>query len=407
MAPVGSYESLMAAIQGGADSVYFGIEQLNMRARSTNNFTTEDLKNIVDIAKENNTRTYLTVNSVIYDQEIPLMKKVVDAAGKNGVNAIIASDMAVINYANAAGVPVHISTQCNISNLEAVRYYSRFADVVVLARELSLKQVAAITKAIKKEQIKGPSGDLLKIEVFVHGALCMSVSGKCYLSLDNMNSSANRGACFQLCRREYLVTDKEEGFQLEVDHGYILSPKDLCTIGFIDKIIAAGVSVFKIEGRARSPEYVKTVTRCYREAIGSYFNGTYTPGKIEDWTRRLQTVFNRGFWDGYYLGKKVGEWTGQYGSKATKRKTYIGKCTNYFTKLGVAEFIIETGTLKTGDEILITGPTTGVVESIATEIRVDLEKVPETKKGDSCSIPVSTFLRRADKLYKVVSEDEG
>ncbi|MBE9467379.1 MAG: U32 family peptidase [Bacteroidetes bacterium] len=405
MAPVGSYESLMAAINAGANSIYFGIEQLNMRAKSSNNFSTDDLKEIVNICKENNIKTYLTVNTIIYDHDLILMRKVVDAAKNSGVTAIIASDLAVLQYANSIGVEIHASTQLNVSNIEALKFYSKFCDVVVTARELSLKQVAAITKQIEEEQIKGPSGNLVRIEIFVHGALCMAVSGKCYLSLHESNSSANRGACIQTCRKEYVVTEKETGNQLEIDNEYIMSPKDLCTIGFVDKIIAAGVRVFKIEGRARPPEYVKRVVECYKEAVQSYYDGSYSKEKIQNWEERLQTVFNRGFWDGYYLGRRLGEWSGQYGSKATKRKVYLAKGTNYFTKLKVAEFKMETGTLSVGDQILITGPTTGVIETTVKEIRVDLKSVSETKKGESFSMPIDTVVRRSDRLYKVVDAD--
>ncbi len=405
-APVGSYESLMAAIQGGADSVYFGVEQLNMRAKSSNNFSLEDLKKIAGICKEHNIKSYLTVNTIIYDDELNRMKEIVHTAKESGVSAIIASDSSVINYASSIGVELHISTQCNVSNIEAVKFYARFADVVVLARELSLKQVAAITRTIKKEQITGPSGELVRIELFIHGALCMSVSGKCYLSLHEQNFSANRGECLQTCRKAYIVTEKETGNELEIDNEYIMSPKDLCTIGFINKIIESGAKIFKIEGRARPPEYVKKVSQCYREAIDSYFEGTYTKEKIERWKEKLSTVFNRGFWDGYYLGKKLGEWSRVYGSEATTRKIYIAKAINYFSKIKVAEFLMEAGNVKVGDKILITGPTTGVVETTVKEIRVDLKNVDEAKKGDNFSIPVDTIIRRSDKLYKVVDANE-
>jgi len=381
MAPVGTYESLMAAIQGGANSVYFGIEQLNMRAKSTNNFTTDDLKEIVTI----------------------LMKQIVDIAKQSGITAIIASDQAVINYAASINVEVHISTQLNVSNIETLKFYSNFADVMVLARELSLKQVAHITETIIKEQIKGPSGELIRIEIFAHGALCMAVSGKCYLSLHEQNSSANRGACLQTCRKAYIVTEKESGFELEVDNEYIMSPKDLCTIGFVDKIINAGVKVLKIEGRARPAEYVKTVCESYNQAIDACFEDTYTSEKIKNWEEKLATVFNRGFWDGYYLGRKIGEWSKDYGSKATKTKEYIGKATNYFNKINVAEFLMQAGNLKVGDEILISGPTTGVIQTIVKEIRVDLKNTEEAIKGQSISIPIEEKVRRADKIYKVIS----
>ncbi len=402
MAPVGSYESLMAAIQGNADSVYFGIEQLNMRAKSSNNFTIDDLRKIVSISKEHGIKTYLTVNTVIYDSELPLMRKVIDAAKENDVTAIIASDQAAINYANSVGVEVHASTQVNISNIESLKFYSRFADVVVLARELNMDQVSNIYKAIQTEQVKGPKGELVKIEMFAHGALCMAVSGKCYLSLHQLNSSANRGACLQPCRRGYVVTEKETGQELEIDNEYIMSPKDLKTIHFLNKILDAGVRVLKIEGRARSAEYVKTVCECYDEAIRSVADDTFTDDKIEDWNRRLATVFNRGFWDGYYLGQKLGEWSKNYGSRATKKKIYIGKGMNYFPKIKVAEFLMETQELNVGDEILITGPTTGVVQTNVEEIRVDLKKVDKTVKGERFSMPVDVKIRRSDKLYKIV-----
>jgi putative protease len=406
MAPVGSYESLMAAIQGGADAVYFGVEHLNMRSRSSNNFTISDLEKIVAICGEKNIRTYLTLNTVIYDNEIELMKSIVDAAKANGISAIIASDMSVINYAKSTGVEVHMSTQCNITNIEAVKYFAQFADVMVTARELSLKQVAGIIKQIEKEKITGPSGKLVSIEVFAHGALCMAVSGKCYLSLDNMNYSANRGACLQLCRRKYEVKDKEEGYELEIDHEYIMSPKDLCTIGFLDKILNAGVKVLKIEGRGRSPEYVKTVTHCYKEAVTAFCEGAYTEEKIAEWTKQLGSVYNREFWDGYYLGRKLGEWTEKYGSRATKTKVYVGKVTNYFSNLNVAEIKIETHGFNTGDDIIIIGPTTGVVEMILSEIRLALDAVPAATKGDVCSIPVTDVVRRNDKVYKLVDSEE-
>jgi U32 family peptidase len=403
MAPVGSYESLMAAIQGGADSVYFGIEQLNMRAKSSNNFSTEDLKKIVAIAKENNIKTYLTLNTIIYDHDVNLMKNIVDTAKESGITAIIASDQAAINYASSNSVEVHISTQVNISNVESVKFYSHFADVMVTARELSLNQVKKITETIEKEQIKGPAGELVKIEIFAHGALCMAVSGKCYLSLHEQNASANRGACLQTCRKSYIVTEKESGYELEIDNEYIMSPKDLCTIGFIDKIIDAGVKVLKIEGRARPPEYVKIVSQCYDEAVKAYIEDTYTQEKISDWENRLSSVFNRGFWDGYYLGRKMGEWSKEYGSKATKTKIYVGKGTNYFKNLKVAEFLLQADNLKVGDEILITGPTTGVIQTTVKEIRLELEAVPMAEKGNLVSIPIDVKVRPSDKLYKMVN----
>jgi putative protease len=406
MAPVGSYESLMAAIQGGAGSVYFGVEHLNMRSRSANNFSLDDLRKIVEIAAKNSVKTYLTLNVEIFDGEIKQMHGVLDAAKEAGVSAVIAADVSVIQYARSINLEVHISTQVNITNIEAVKFYSMFADVVVLAREMNLGRVWEISDQIKKEQIKGPNGELIKLEMFSHGALCMAISGKCYLSLHEMNSSANRGSCLQTCRRAYTVTDKETGAELELDNEYIMSPKDLKTIHFLNKVLDAGVSVLKIEGRARSPEYVKTVVQCYREAVEAYFEEDFMDEKIEDWNKRLSSVFNRGFWDGYYLGQRLGEWSKNYGSLASKRKLYIGKGTNYFAKIKVGEFKLETNNLKIGDEIVITGPTTGVVETTVKEIRVDLKPVEEGKKGERISIPIDTKIRRADKLFKVVDAKE-
>lgn len=401
MAPVGSYESLAAAIQGGADSVYFGVEQLNMRAKSSINFTINDLKEIVRIANENNLKTYLTINTVVYNHELAVMRQIVDAAKENGVTAIIAADQAVIMYARKKGVEVHISTQVNISNTEAIEFYAPYADVMVLARELSLKQMEEIVSSIETNNIRGPKGELIKIEIFAHGALCMAVSGKCYLSLHHHNASANRGACLQNCRRSYEVTEKETGYKLEIDNEYIMSPKDLCTIGFLDRIVKTGVKVLKIEGRARPAEYVKTVCECYNTALIAIENGTYTTELIEELEVKLKTVFNRGFWDGYYLGKKLGEWTSEYGSIATKRKVYVGKVTNYFQKIGVGEFLLEAGSIKLGDELLIVGPSTGVVEMKAEEIRFDLKNVEVAEKGQIISMPQTEFLRRSDKLYKM------
>ncbi len=402
LAPAGSYESLMAAIQAGANAIYFGIEQLNMRARSSANFTKEDLPKIVSIAKENNLHTYLTVNTVIYNHELIQMRQIVDLAKEHGVTAIIVSDQAVLDYARKIGVEVHLSTQLNISNIDSLRFYSNFADVVVLARELNLEQVAEIAKAIELEDLRGPSGELIKIEMFIHGALCMAISGKCYLSLHEHNHSANRGDCLQVCRRSYIATDKERGAELEIDNEYIMSPKDLSTIHFLNKVLDAGVTVLKIEGRARSPEYVKTVTSCYDEAIEAYVANDFNSDKIEVWKTRLSSVFNRGFWDGYYLGKRLGEWSEVYGSEATMKKIYVGKVTNYFDKIGVAEFLLETGELVVGNEILIIGPTTGVVETTVEEMRVDLKNVDKSIKGERCSILVNTLVRRSDKLYKIV-----
>lgn len=407
MAPVGSYESLMAAIQGGADSVYFGIGHLNMRSKSSKNFTLDDLVEISKICRENKIRSYITLNTVIYDSELEHARQIVDAAKRNQISAIIASDMAVIQYARSVDMEVHMSTQTNITNIEAVRYYAQFADVMVTARELALEQVKAITAAIRKQNITGPSGNLVQVEVFAHGALCMAVSGKCYLSLDNLHSSANRGACLQQCRRKYIVKDKESDIELEIDNEYIMSPKDLNTVSFLDRILDAGVRVLKLEGRGRSPEYVKTVSSVYREAVNAWFEGKYTEEKVEGWNRRLSKVYNRGFWDGYYLGRKMGEWTEEYGNQATQRKIYIGKVTNYFSKLQVAELKIETHDLSTGDDIMIIGSTTGVYEDEIREIRLDLDPVPKVRKGDVCSIPVSSLVRRGDKVYKVVPADRS
>ena len=401
MAPVGSYESLMAAIQAGADSVYFGIEQLNMRAHSSANFTGEDLPKIVSIAQEHNVKTYLTVNTVIYNHELLQMRKIVDLAKLHGVSAIIVSDQAVLQYALKSGVEVHLSTQLNISNIESLKFYAAFADVVVLARELDLDQVAEIHKAIALEDVRGPRGELVKIEMFVHGALCMAVSGKCYLSLHEHNHSANRGDCYQVCRSSYVVTDKDRGIELEIDNKNIMSPKDLSTIHFLNKLLDSGVRILKIEGRARAPEYVKTVVSCYSEAVDAYLNNDFTAQRIEEWKTRLSRVFNRGFWDGYYLGQRLGEWSEVYGSAAITRKLFIGKCTNYFGKIGVAEFLVETGEINVGDEILVIGPTTGVVESTIKEIRVDEKPVDKAGKGDLCSIKIQELVRRSDKLYRV------
>ncbi len=406
MAPVGSFESLIAAILGGADSIYFGIEQLNMRARSSHNFTMDDISKIISICKEHDIKTYLTVNTIMYDKDMGFMKSVVRKAKEQKIDAIIASDQSVIQYACSVDMPIHISTQLSISNIETIKFYSGYADVMVLARELDLEQVSAITKTIREENIKGPGGNLVAIELFAHGALCMAISGKCYLSLHEQNYSANRGECMQTCRKPYLVTEKESGYELEIDNEYIMSPKDLCTINFINKILDAGVKVLKIEGRARPPEYVNTVTKCYDEAVKAYINGSYGEGKIKNWEQRLSSVFNRGFWDGYFLGQKLGEWSHRYGSRATKRKIYIGKAINYFTKIKVAEFKIETGTLKVGDDILITGPTTGVVYSQIKDIRVDRKSVNEASKGEHFSIAIDDQVRRSDKLFKVVDARE-
>ncbi len=402
MAPAGSYESLMAAIQGGADSVYFGAEHFNMRAGSSNNFSAADLAKISAICKQNGLKSYLTVNVVIYDNEIKQMQEIIDAAAECGIDAIIASDLSAILYAFRKGIEVHISTQLNVSNTEALQFYSQWADVVVLARELNLSQVENIYNSIIEKNIRGPGGDNVKIEMFAHGALCMAISGKCYLSLHENNMSANRGTCYQTCRKSYIVTEKESGNQLEISNEYIMSPKDLCTIGFVDKLLNAGVRVLKIEGRARSPEYVKTVSACYDEAVRAVINGTYSAERISEWNTRLSSVFNRGFWDGYYLGQKLGEWNTRYGSSATRKKLYIGKITNYFTKINVAEIKLENGDLNKGDDILIIGPSTGVIEFKAEGIRVDLKETTAAHKGNYCSIKVDQYLRRSDKVYKLV-----
>jgi putative protease len=406
MAPAGSYESLMAAIQGGADSIYFGAEDLNMRAASSINFTLNDLRNIVSICNENSIKSYLTVNVVVFDHEIEQMHRIIDAAAESGVSAIIASDLSVINYAFRSGIEVHLSTQLNITNIEALKFYSQWADVVVLARELNLSLVKNISDKISGQDIRGPRGELVKIEMFVHGALCMATSGKCYLSLHESNMSANRGKCYQTCRKSYLVTEKESGYQLEIDNEYIMSSKDLCTIGFVDKLIDSGARVFKIEGRARSAEYVKTVSSCYDEAVRAVSDGSYGDDKISEWRERLATVFNRGFWDGYYLGQRLGEWNNRYGSSATKRKVYLGRVTNFFTKLNVAEIRLENGDLEKGDVLLFTGPTTGVIDYNADEIRVDLKETDKASKGEFCSIKVPVLLRRSDKVYKWIDSSD-
>ncbi len=406
MAPVGSYESLRAAIQGGADSVYFGIEKLNMRSRSSKNFTTEDLREVVAIAKKNKIKTYLTLNTIIYDNDLKLMHEIVDSAHHAGITAIIASDISVIQYAFSKGVEIHISTQANITNIEAVKFYAQFADVMVTARELTIEQVAEITKAIRQQNITGPKGELIQIEIFAHGALCMAVSGKCYMSLHAMNASANRGACLQVCRRSYTLTDNETGNQIEVDNEYLMSPKDLWTIHFLNKILDAGVRVLKIEGRARSPEYVRTVSECYAEAVDAWFNDDYTAAKIEAWQSRLKSVFNRGFWNGYYLGQQLGEWSHKYGSQATQRKVYIGRVTNYFTKIKVAEISPDANQFSVGDKLLVTGPTTGVEYFDVKEIREDDQSIETTNQGIPCSVKSKTKLRRSDKVYKIVDASQ-
>lgn len=402
MAPAGSWESLAAAIQAGADSVYFGIEKLNMRSKSSSNFTTQDLRKIVAVCKENNIKSYLTVNTILYDNDLNLMQEIINTAKEVEVTAIIASDVAAMMYANSIGVEVHLSTQLNISNAQSLKFYAQFADVVVLARELNMEQVAAIYQSITDENIIGRSGNLIRIEMFCHGALCMAVSGKCYLSLHEKNVSANRGECNQICRRGYNVKDKDSEIELDIDNEYIMSPKDLKTIGFADVMIQSGVRVFKIEGRARGPEYVKTVVSCYREAIESCIDGTFTPEKIEDWNQRLSRVFNRGFWNGYYLGQRLGEWSANYGSEATHKKVYVGKVTNYFKKHGVAEILLEAQFINVGDEILITGETTGAYEDVIEEMRVELKPVEKVEKGTYFSIKTKEIIRRNDKLFKII-----
>ena len=399
MAPAGSYESLMAAVQGGADTVYFGVENLNMRAGSTTGFTLGDLERITAICRGHGIRSCLALNIVLFDDDMERMHTLIDTAVEKGVDAVIASDMAAILYAREKGMSVHLSTQVNISNTEALRYFARYADVIVLARELHLGQVYTISRAVDENNICGPSGNKVRLEMFVHGALCLSVSGKCYMSLHEMNASANRGECLQPCRRAYTVRDKETGYELDIDNEYVMSPKDLCTIHFLNKILDTGVRVLKIEGRARSAEYVRVVTGCYDEAIHAWCSSDVTPGKIETWMERLATVFNRGFWDGYYLGQRLGEWSHQYGSVATRQKTFIGKIHNYYARIGVAEIMIQTGSLHQGDELLIMGPTTGVVETKVTQIRLEQGNTESAVKGEVCSIPVGTLVRRGDKVY--------
>ncbi|MDE3145355.1 MAG: U32 family peptidase [Bacteroidota bacterium] len=403
MSPAGSFEALHAAIQGGADSVYFGVEQLNMRARATMNFEIDDLKEIATICNQHHVKSYLTLNTIVYDHDLALVKNIINAAKLAGITAVIASDQAVIHYASTQKMEVHISTQLNITNIETIQFYSHFADVMVLSRELSLGQVKNICDAIKKENIKGPSGKLIQIEVFAHGALCMAVSGKCYLSLHTQNASANRGACLQNCRRKYKVIDLEEGHELEIDNEYIMSPKDLCTIDFLNELIDTGISVLKIEGRGKAADYVKTVTQCYREAIDSYYEGTYTKEKTVAWIDRLKQVYNRDFWGGYFLGKELGEWTDTSGSKALTRKIYVGKGNHYYPKTGIAEFLIEAYSLNVGDKVAIISPTSGVSETTITSLHVNDEGAKQTaSKGDLCAFPLDVAVRPSDKLYKIV-----
>lgn len=404
MAPAGNFESLQAAIDNGADSVYFGVEQLNMRARASINFTLEDLPEISRRCQEKQIRTYLTLNTIIYDHDLSIIKTVLDKAKVSGITAVIAMDQAVIAYARQINLEVHISTQINITNIEAVKFYSLFADTVVLSRELSLRQIKNIGEQINKGKIKGPSGNLIEIEVFGHGALCMAVSGKCYLSLHSHNSSANRGACKQNCRKKYTVIDQESGFEIELDNEYMMSPKDLCTLDFLDQIIDAGVKVLKIEGRGRAPEYVATVIKTYREAIDSYSDGTYSKEKVELWMKELDKVYNRGFWGGYYLGQKLGEWSDGAGSQATQKKLYVGKGVHYYPKPGIAEFKIDAFDIKIGDTLLITGPTTGVKELELEQMMVDDSHVALAEKGNNCTFPTGFKIRPSDKLYKIVRE---
>jgi U32 family peptidase len=401
MAPVGSYESLSAAIKAGTNSVYFGVEDLNMRSGSTKNFKINDLKKIISICKKSNVKTYLTLNTVMYNSDLLKIKKICDFAKKQGISAVIACDMSVINYANSINLEVHMSTQTNISNIEAVKFYSKFADVIVLARELTIEQIKEIVKQIKKQKITGPSGNLVKIEIFVHGALCVSISGKCYMSLALYNKSANRGQCLQACRRKYLVRDEETGDELKIDNHYVMSPKDLCTLRFLPEILESGVSVLKFEGRGRSPDYVFTIISTYKKAIDDYQNGSLTKEKVEDYEKELETVFNRGFWHGgYYLGKKLGEWSGIYGSRSTKTKNFVGVITHYFPKAKIAEIELQKDFIKLGDELLITGPTTGVVEGKIKSLFLKETQVKSVKKGDKeITFPVDEKVRKGDKVY--------
>ncbi|MBP6970565.1 MAG: U32 family peptidase [Bacteroidaceae bacterium] len=402
MSPAGSWESLAAAFQAGAGSIYFGVESLNMRSRSASRFTVDDLRQIAEDCERRGVKSYLTLNTVMYDEDIPLIREIVDAALEARISAVIASDIAVMAYCREVGMEVHISTQLNVSNFEALRFYAQFADVVVLARELNLEQVAEIYRRIREENICGPSGEQVRIEMFCHGALCMAISGKCYLSLNELGASANRGACMQVCRRGHIVKDRESDIELAVENQYIMSPKDLKTIRFMDRMIEAGVRVFKIEGRARGPEYVRTVTECYSEAIDAWLKGEFTDEKKDDWDRRLATVFNRGFWDGYYMGKRLGEWNDRYGSQATETKVYVGKCTNWFSRLSVGEFLIEAAEINAGDKLMVTGNATGCITFALVDPRVDLESVEAVPQGVAVSFRTPEKVRRGDKLYKIV-----
>ena len=402
MAPAGNFEALRAAIDNGADSIYFGIEQMNMRANSSRNFQVEELKTIADICHKNNVKAYMTLNTIVYDHDLKLIKHLLEEAKKAGIDAIIAMDQAVINYARKIGVTIHISTQLNITNIETLEFYSQFADVMVLSRELSMRQIKHICTEIEKQNIRGPGGDLVKIEVFAHGALCMAVSGKCYMSLHTMNSSANRGACLQNCRRKYKVIDLEDGHELEIDNEYIMSPKDLATVGFLNQLADTGIDIIKIEGRARAPEYVARVTKVYREAIDSIYDNTFSKEKVSNWYKSLETVYNRGFWGGYFLGKELGEWTDKSGSSATQTKVYLGKGIHYYTKAKIAHFKIESQSLKVGDSIMISGPSTGLVESVVDKIMVEEIYVDEAKKGEECTFKLDRRIRKSDKLFKVI-----
>ncbi|MEZ4787240.1 MAG: peptidase U32 family protein [Flavobacterium haoranii] len=402
MAPAGNFESLQAALDNGCDSVYFGVEQLNMRARASINFVLDDLPEIARRCQEKNVRTYLTLNTIVYDHDLSIVKTLLNKAKEANITAVIASDQAVIMTARGIGMEVHISTQVNVTNIETVKFYAMFADTIVLSRELSLRQVKKITEQIEKEQIKGPSSNLIEIEIFGHGALCMAVSGKCYLSLHSHNSSANRGACKQNCRKKYTVIDQETGFEIEIDNEYMMSPKDLCTLDFLDQVIETGIKVLKIEGRGRAPEYVATVIKTYREAIDSYYDGTFSQEKVAEWMEALNTVYNRGFWSGYYLGQKLGEWSKDPGSNATQKKVYIGKGMHYFPKSSIAEFKIEAYDIKKGDKVLITGPTTGVQELVIEDMMVNDTTSEKATKGDSLTLKLPFRIRLSDKLYKIV-----
>lgn len=406
MAPAGGFDSLQAALDNGADSVYFGVDQLNMRARATMNFTLVDLEEIAQRCNKYGAKSYLTVNTIIYNHDLSLIKTIVQRVKESGITAIIASDQAVIGYAKSVGVDVHISTQVNVTNIETVKFYSLFANVMVLSRELSLRQVQEICEGVVKEDVRGPNGELVRIEVFGHGALCMAVSGKCYLSLHTTNSSANRGACVQNCRRKYKVIDLEDGHELELDNEYIMSPKDLCTIDFLDQLTNTGISVLKIEGRGRAPEYVATVIKCYREAIDSLQNGTYSEEKVTEWMTELEKVYNRGFWGGYYLGQELGEWTDASGSKATQKKVFLGKGMHYYSKAKIGQFKIEAQQLRKDDQILITGPTTGVIETTVKSMRVDDQEVDVAPRGSEVTFMIDDVIRASDKLYKVVPSEE-